>query len=325
MRFVQLSTVFSTLCFALLLACGGARAAYPERPVRLIVGQPAGDTTDLVARVTAPALAEFLGQPFVIDNHPGANGNLAAARAVKAKADGYTLLLVSTSFATNPSLYPALAQQPLRDFAGVSRVATVQNVLVVHASSHVKNLRDFIAAVRSSPGKLVFASGGNGSLSHLAAELLKVRAGPLNTLHVPYKSSAAALTELVGGHVDALFVTMPYAFAQVKNGRLRAVAVGSLKRAAGLPDVPTVDESGIRGYEAVLWNAIVAPAGTGYETVVRLGLAVNHASESALLRQKLAAMGAEPAAETPDQFVEYLRGELEKWTKVVKAGGVTVD
>jgi tripartite-type tricarboxylate transporter receptor subunit TctC len=322
---MRLQLAFSALCFALLSACGGACAAYPERPVRLIVGQPAGDTTDLVARVVAPVLGDFLGQPFVIDNHPGANGNLAAARAVKAKADGYTLLLVSTAFATSPSLYPALAQHPIRDFAGVSRLATVQNVLVVHSSSQVKNIGDFIAAVRSSPGKLVFASAGNGSLSHLAAELLKVRAGPLNTLHVPYKGSAAALTELVGGHVDALFITMPYAFAQVKTGRLRAVAVGSLKRSAGLPEVPTLDESGVPGFEAVLWNAIVAPAGAAYETRVRLGLAVNQASASPSLRQKLAAMGAEPAAETPDQFADYLRAEVEKWAKVVKAASVTVE
>jgi tripartite-type tricarboxylate transporter receptor subunit TctC len=293
--------------------------------VRLIVGQPAGDTTDLVARVVAPALGQVLGQPFVIDNHPGANGNLAAARVGKAKADGYTLLLASTAFAASPSLHPALAQHPIRDFAGVSRIATVQNVLVVHASSHVKNLRDFVAEVRSSPGKLVFASAGNGSLSHLAAELLKIRAGPLNTLHVPYKGSAAALTELVGGHVDALFITMPYAFPQVKNGRLRAVAVGSTRRAAALPEVPTLDESGVPGFEAVLWNAIVAPAGATYETRVRLGLAVTQASASPSLRQKLAAMGAEPAAETPDQFADYLRGEVEKWAKVVKAAGVTVE
>jgi tripartite-type tricarboxylate transporter receptor subunit TctC len=324
MRVMRPLVASSIVRAALLLACGGACAAYPDRPVRLIVSQPAGDTTDLVARVVGPALGGFLRQPFIVDNHPGANGNLAAARAAKAKADGYTLLLVSTSFATSPSLYPTLAQHPVRDFAGVSRIATVQNVLLVH-SSHVKTVRDFLAAVRASPGRLVFASSGNGSLSHLAAELMKITSGPLNTLHVPYKGFAPALTDLVGGHVDALFITMPYAYPQVKSGRLRALGVASLKRSSALADVPTLDESGVTGFEAVSWNAIVAPAGTSYDTLVRLNLAVNEAARSPAVRQKLVAMGAEPAADTPENFAEYLRGEVAKWAKVIKAASVTVD
>ncbi|MGZ5160930.1 MAG: Bug family tripartite tricarboxylate transporter substrate binding protein [Burkholderiales bacterium] len=282
------------------ITCGAARAAYPERPVRLIVGYPGGDTTDLIARVDAIGLADFFKQQFLVENHPGANGTLATARVAKAKPDGYTLLLVSSSFSTSPGLYPGLAYQPTRDFVPVSRVAYVHNVLVVGGSVGVKTLADFIAAVRSNPGKMIFASGGTGSASHLAAELL-------------------------GGHVDALFLTLPYAYAHVKSGRIRALAVASLKRAAQLPDVPTFDESGISGFEAAAWSAIAAPVATPYDTVVRLNLGVTNVAGSAAVKERLAGLGAEPLSETSDQFAAYLRTEVEKWSKVIKGASITLD
>jgi tripartite-type tricarboxylate transporter receptor subunit TctC len=310
---------------AWLAACVGAHAAFPDRPVRLIVGQPGGDTTDLVARVIAPALSDFLTQRVIIDNHAGANGNLATARVAKTHPDGYTVLLASASFAANPGLYRNLAHQPARDFAPISRVATVHNVLVVHASTHAKTLAQFLAAIRANPSRTSFASGGNGSMSHLAAELMKQRVGPLNTLHVPYKGSGPAMAELIGGHVDALFVTMPYAFPHVRSGRIRALAVASLQRAAALPEVPTFDESGVRGFEAVSWNALVAPAGTPYDTIVRLNLGVAYAAHAPVVKERLGALGAEAASESPDRFAEYLRAEIAKWAKVATAAGITLD
>jgi tripartite-type tricarboxylate transporter receptor subunit TctC len=307
------------------LACGPAHALYPDKPVRILVGYPGGDTTDLIGRVTVPALAEWFKQAFIVENHAGANGNLATARAAKAKPDGHTLLLVSSAFSTSPGLYPALPYHPLRDFVPISRIAYMHNVLVVGTSLGVKSLADFMAAVRATPGKLVFASGGTGSSSHLAAELLKLRAGPLNTLHVPYKGNGPALAELLGGHVDALFVTMPYAYPHVKSGRLRALAVASLKRAGALAEVPTVEESGIPGFEAAAWNALVAPAGTPYDTVVRLNLGLTQVVSMPIVKQRLGGMGAESLSDTPDQCAAYVRAEVEKWSKVIKAASITLE
>ncbi len=308
-----------------LLTCAGGHAAYPIKPIRMIVGQSPGDTTDLVARVIAPALAEFLQQPVSIENQAGVNGNIAAARVANARADGYTVLLVASSFSANANLYRNLSQQPERDFAPISRVAAVHNLLVLNASIHARTLAQFLAAIRENPGRTSLASGGTGSLSHLAAELMKQRAGPLNTLHVPYRGNGPALVELLGGHVDALFATMPYAYPHVRSGRLRALAVASLKRAAGLPEVPTFDESGVRGFEAVAWNALVAPAGTPYDTIVRLNLGVAHVAGSPVVRERLGALGAEVESDSPDQFAQYLRAEIAKWAEVIKAASVTLD
>jgi tripartite-type tricarboxylate transporter receptor subunit TctC len=305
------------------LVCGGTYAAFPEKPVRIVVGYPSGDTTDLIGRIIAPALGEFLGQPFIVENHPGANTNLASARVAKAKADGQTLLLATTAFAINSSLQSGLTYYPLRDFVPVSRVANVHNVLVVQMSSSTKTVAEFIASIRQNPAKTTFASGGPGSVSHLAAELMKLRAGPLNTLHVPYKGLAPALVELLGGHVHALFLTMPFAYPQIRSGRVRALAVAYTRRAALLPEVPTFLEAGITDVEAPVWSAIVAPAGTPYDTLVRLNLAATNVAGSAVVKDRLAAVGAEAMSDTPDQFSAYLRSEVEKWAKVVKAAGIT--
>lgn len=311
---------------ASVLPCAGAAAdGYPEKAVRAVVGNTAGDTTDLVARVAASALGEVFRQTVIVDGRPGANGNVAAARVAKATPDGYTVLVVSSSFASNASLYPNLAHQPLRDFAPVGRLANVHQLLVVNGSVGVRTVAEFIAKVRANPAKIVIASAGTGSASHLAAELMKVRAGPLNTLHVPYKGSGPALVEVLGGHVEALFVTMPYAYPHVRSGRIRALAVASLKRAVPLPQVPTFDESGMAGFEAIAWNAIVVPAGTPYDTIVRLNLGMTKVASSPAYRDKLAALGAEAAASTPEQLADYLRTEVAKWAQVVKAAGVVLE
>ena len=313
-------------CIALaFVLCNPAAATFPEKPVRLLVGYPGGDTADLIARIATPALAQSFKQPLIIENHPGANGNLAAARAAKARPDGYTLLFATAAFATSASLYSTLPYQPLRDFVPVARVANVHNVLVVQNSLGLKTLSAFIASVRASPGATAFASAGNGSLSHLASELMKLRVGPLNTLHVPYKGIVPALADLLGGHVHALFVQVPYAYPHVRSGRIRALAVASPKRASLLPEVPTFDESGIAGFEAVAWNGVVAPAGTPYDNLVRFDLALANALNSASVKARLAALGAEPVGDTPDQFSTYLRSEVEKWAKVIKSAGISAD
>lgn len=321
MRRKRFALIFALGC----VVCGPGYSAYPEKPVRIVVGYPGGDTTDLVARVVALALAAFFKQPFVIENQPGFNGNLATAKAAKAKPDGHTLLLVSSSFSSNASLYPELAWHPLRDFIAVSRLADVHSVLVVLPAVGANTLADFLSTVRANPGKLLFASGGTGSPSHLAAELMKVRAGPLNTLHVPYKGNGPAIAHLLGGHVNALFATMPYAHPQVRSGRVRALAVASPRRAELLPEVPTFEESGVPGVEAPAWNAIVAPMGTPYDTMVRLNLGVMKVASSALVKERFAHLGAEAVSDTPDQFGAYLRAEVEKWAKLVKAAGIVAN
>ena len=249
-------------CVALLPAICSAQPNYPAKTVRMIVGFPPGGSTDIMARLISPGLSEAFRQQFVIDNRPGANSNLAAELAAKAAADGYTLLVVSASFSTNVSLYPRMAYDPLRDFAPVTRIAAVNNVLVVHPSVPARTVKEFVALAKARPGEIVFASSGAGSTSHLAAELLKMSVGGLDTIHVPYKGVAPALVDLMGGQIHALVSTMPSAVPHIQSGRLRALAVASLKRAAAVPNVPTFQESGFPGFEASAWNAVLAPAGT---------------------------------------------------------------
>jgi tripartite-type tricarboxylate transporter receptor subunit TctC len=311
----------SLLAAAVALAHGPAARAYPDKPVRLVIGYPAGDTTDLAARVVAAALADFFNQKFIVEDHAGSNGTLAMTRVGKADHDGHTLLVAPSTLAAVPGLYPGFAYQPLRNFVPIARFAYVHNVLVVGGNaSRATTLRAFLDIVRSSPSKIIFASAGSGSPSHLAAELMKLRLGPLNTLHVPYKGSAPAITDLMGARVDALFATLPYAYGPVKSGRVRAIAVASAARAAQLPDVPTFGEAGLRVVEAGVWQAMLAPLGTPYDTIVRLGLGLSAAQ--AATRQRLYAMGAEPLADSPDRFQVFLRSEIEKWTAVVKAAGI---
>jgi tripartite-type tricarboxylate transporter receptor subunit TctC len=252
----------------------------------------------------------------------GNNGNVAALLVAKSRADGYTLLFATPALATNAGIYAGLAYHPLRDFVAVARVANVHELLVVPTAKRVRTLADFIAYVRSNPARTVLASIGTASYSHLAAELFKQRAGPLNTLHVPYKESAPALIDLLAGEVDALFATMPRVYGHVKSGRVRALAIASLKRAQALPNVPTFDESGVPGFEAVVWNAVVAPAGTPSDTVVRLNLGIAHAVADPATREKLIALGAEPVTDTPEQFTKYLRAEVEKWAAVAQRAGI---
>ena len=291
----------------------------------MIVGFPAGGSTDIMARLISPGLIETFHQQFVIDNRPGANSNIAAELAAKTPADGYTLLAVSASFSTNVSLYPRQAYDPVRDFAPVSRIATVHNVLVVHPALPVKTVQEFVALAKARPGEIVFASSGAGSTSHLAAELLKMSVGGLNTIHVPYKGVAPALVDLVGGQIHALVSTMPSAVPHIQSGRLRALAVASVKRAAAVPNVPTFQESGFPGFEASAWNAVLVPAGTPLDVINRLNRTIAKIVHSPDVSEKLAAQGAEPIGDTPAEFGAYLRAEVTKWAKVVQVSGAKID
>jgi len=322
----MLTRILSAVLAGMTLApMAQAQSPYPSRAVRMLVGFPPGGSTDIMARLIAPGLAEAFRQQFVIDNRPGANSNIAAELAAKAPADGHTLLVVSASFSTNVSLYPKMGYDPLRDFAPVSRIAAVHNILVVHPSVPARTVKELVALARARPGQLVFASSGSGSTSHLAAELLKTAAGGLDTIHVPYKGVAPVLVDLVAGNVHALVSTMPSATPHVKSGRLRALAVASLKRAANFPEMPTFAESGYPGFEASAWNAVLAPVRTPAEIVETLSTAIGRIVQQPDVREKLGAQGAEPVGDTPEQFGAYLRAEVAKWAKVVKASGAKLD
>ncbi|HKA40767.1 MAG TPA: tripartite tricarboxylate transporter substrate binding protein [Burkholderiales bacterium] len=305
--------------------CALAQPAYPPRPVRLLVGFPPGGGTDFIARLIAPGLSDFFQQQFIVDNRPGAAGNIAAELAAGSPKDGCTLLVVSAAFSSNVSLYARAGYEPLRDFAAITRIASIHNVFVVHPSTPAKSIKELVALAKARPAELRFGSAGNGSVSHLAIELLKATVGGLNVLHVPYRGMAPAVIDLVGGEVHALVATLPVSVPHIRSGRLRALAVAGLKRAGPLPEIPTVDEDAFPGYEAAAWNAVLAPAGTSYDIVTRLNLAIIKVSQSREVRERLETLGADLVGDTPDQFTAYLRAEIAKWAKVVKKTGAKVE
>jgi len=302
-----------------------AQSTYPPRPVRMLVGFAPGGTTDIVARLLAPELSEAFDRQFYVENRPGATGNIASDLAAKSAPDGTTLLVVSASFASNVSLYSRVGYDPVRDFAPITRVASVHNVLVVHRALPVRSVRELVALAKRYPGEMSFASPGHGSTPHLAFELLKTMAGPLNVLHVPYRGNAPAVLELLGGRVHALVTTLPPAISHIRGGRLRALAVASLKRARMLPEVPTFEEAGYPGFEAAAWNAVLSPAGTPYDVVTRLHLAIAQIARSRSFATRLENLGAEVIADTPDEFAAYLRAEIRKWANVVERTGARID
>jgi tripartite-type tricarboxylate transporter receptor subunit TctC len=317
--------MLALLAGAQALAQAVAQPTYPPRPVRILVGFPPGGGTDIIARLLAPGLSEFFRQQFIVDNRPGAAGNIAAELVATAPKDGCTLLLVAAAFASNVSLYARVPYDPLRDFAPITRVSATHNVFVVHPSVPVKSMKGLIALAQARPATLVFASAGNGSVSHLAVELLKTTVGGLNVLHVPYRGNGPAVLDLMAGEVHALVATLPASAPHIRSGRLRALAVAGLRRAGPLPEVPTMEQAGFPGYEAAAWNAVLAPAGTAYDVVTRLNLAIVKVAQSREVKERLVALGADVIGDTPDQFTAYLRGEIAKWAKVVKESGAKVD
>jgi tripartite-type tricarboxylate transporter receptor subunit TctC len=307
------------------IALGAFAQSYPSRPIRLVVPFPAGGTTDILAREAAQKLTEALGQAVVVDNRPGAAGNIGSDLVAKSAPDGYTLLMGTVgTHAINPSLYSKMPYDHVKDFAPVVLVAGVPNVLVVNPTLPVNSVADLIKLAKDKPGQINFASSGSGTSIHLSGELFKTMAG-VDMTHVPYKGSSPALTDLIGGQVQIMFDNLPSALPQIKGGRLRAIAVTSLKRAPVLPDIPTINESGLPGFEASSWFGVLAPAGTPAAIVARINTEVNKWLQSADAREKLLGQGAEAAGGSPEQFANHIRAESAKWAKVVKASGAKVD
>ena len=302
-----------------------AQSAYPTKPIRIVVPFPAGGTTDILARAVAQRLTESFGQSVVVDNRPGAGGTIGAELVAKSAPDGYTMLMGTVgTHAINASLYAKMPYDHVRDFAPVVLVAGVPNVLVVNPAVPASNVQELIAYIKANPGKVNFASSGSGTSIHLSGELFKTMTG-LAMTHVPYKGSAPALADLLGGQVQLMFDNLPSALPQIKAGRLRALGVTSAQRAPALPDVPTIAESGLPGYEASSWFGLLAPAGTPQDVVAKVNGEVARWLASPEAKEKLLSQGANAAGGTPEDFVRHIAAETAKWQQVVKASGAKVD
>jgi len=318
----------AVVCVLLALAPQNvsAQGTYPNRQITIVVGFSAGGSTDIVARLLAEEMRKSWGQPVVIDNRPGAGGNIGANLVAKAKPDGYTLLMGSVGpLAINASLYPTMPYDNLKDFTPISLVVHVPNMLVVNPKAMpVQSFPEFVALVRANPGKYFFASTGTGTSSHLSGELLKTM-GSVQATHVPYKGAVALNDLLSGEQVHFMFATIPSVIEFVRAGRLRALAVTSATRSAAVPDLPTVAESGFPEFEASSWFGLLGPAELPREIVLKLRAEVVRSLQIPEIRSKLVAQGADPVASTPEEFADYMRSETVKWAKVVKASGAKAD
>ena len=309
-----------------------AQGAWPTKPVRVVVPFAAGGTTDILARAIAPELQRAFGQPFVVDNKPGAGGNSGAAEVAKAPPDGYTLLMGTVgTHAINPALYPKMPYDHVKDFVPITLVAGVPNVLVMNPASaqkyKVETVVDLIRAARLNPGRLNVASSGNGTSIHLSAELFKSFTGTF-MLHLPYRGSGPALIDLIAGNVDLMFDNLPSALPHIKAGKLKALAVTSGQRSSALPEVPTVAEAGgsmLRNYEASSWFGLLAPAGTPADIVGRVQQEVAKSLAQPAIKERLQSQGAIPSGNTPAEFAKLIDAETRKWAQVVKASGAKID
>ena len=327
---IQRRTLLSAA--ALLPLAARAQPAWPTKPVRIVVPFAAGGTTDILARALAPELQRAFGQPFVVDNKPGAGGNSGAAEVAKSAPDGHTLLMGTVgTHAINVALYPKLPYDPARDFVPVTLVAGVPNVLVMNPAAAQKyginSVADLIQALKAHPGQLNMASSGNGTSIHLSGELFKSLTGTY-MVHIPYRGSGPALMDLMGGTMDLMFDNLPSALPHIKAGKLKALAVTSATRSAALPEVPTIAEAGgpaLKGYEARSWFGLLAPAGTPMEVVNRLQQETARALATPALKERLLSQGATPGGISPAEFARFIEAETKKWAQVVKASGAKVD
>jgi tripartite-type tricarboxylate transporter receptor subunit TctC len=310
-----------------LVACACAHAqSYPSRPVKMIVGFPPGGGTDVVARIIAPGLSENLGQPVLIENRPGATGTVAAAMVAKSPADGYTIMMGHVSVnAIAPSLFPNLQYDVLKDFAPVTLAASVPHFVVVHPSLPVHSIRELIAYAKERPGKLSFPSAGNGSTPHLAGEIFKVMAG-VDLVHVPYKGTGQSVADLLAGQHQVGFDTAPASAGYVRSGKMRVLAVSSAKRLPEYPDVPTVAEAGVPGYEVITWYGVFAPGGTSAAIVGRLHAGIAKAMEAPNTRLRLAEAGGDGSVtRTPEDFAAIVRADTARYAKIIKDAGLKLD
>jgi tripartite-type tricarboxylate transporter receptor subunit TctC len=317
--------IHTALLLAMLAALGTAHAqTYPSKPIRLVVGFTPGGGVDINARLLAPKLTEYLGQQVIVENRPGAGTNIANEFVAKSAPDGYTLLINTAAVAINMSLYKKVPFDTLRDFAAVSVFSMSPNILVVHASVPVKNVKELIALARSKPGALNFSSAGSGTTQHLSGELFKVRT-KTNIVHIPFKGSAPSMTALISGEVDLSYANIPAIHSHVKSGRLRPIANLGPRRSDQLPDVPTMKEAGVSGVEVVVWYGVLAPSKTPRDVINTLSGAIIKATRAPDIKQRLLDQGAEPLGNTPEEFSKLLREEVEKWAEVVKVSGAKVD
>jgi tripartite-type tricarboxylate transporter receptor subunit TctC len=298
-----------------------AQPAYPSKPVRIIVGQAPGGATDVVARGVSVRLSEALGQSVVVDNRTGAAGSIGANLVAKSPPDGYTLLAVSSSFSINPSLYDKLPFDPQRDLAPVILLAEAPFLVLVHPSLPVRSIKELVALARAKPDALNFASGGIGSSGQLAGELFK-HAAQITMVHVPEKGAGPALTDTIAGQVQLTFASMISSLPHVRSGRLRALAVTGLKRSPAVPDLPTVEQAGVKPYSTTSWYGVLAPAGTPAAIIGKLNADMQKVVTQGEVRQRLSADGAEPAGGSPEDFQRHLAAEITKWQRVVKAAGI---
>ncbi len=321
MKLVTLCLMGSLVSVAPLAALA---QAYPAKPVRLVLGFPPGSAVDVVGRIFAAKLGEAVRQTVVVENRPGAGSNIAAEAVVRAPADGYTLFMGSIANTINASLYKSLPFDFGRDLAAISGIASLPNLLVVHPSMPVHSVRELIATAKARPNDILFGSSGNGTSPHLSAVLFGSMAG-VKIVHVPYKGSPEAVTDLVAGRTQMMFAPASTALPFVKSGKLRALATSTAKRAAIMPDLPTVDEAGVKGFETSLWFALYAPTATPGDIIGRLNGAAAQALNDADLKQKFAAQGIDPFGGTVAQTAEFTRSELAKWAKVVRESGARLD
>ena len=306
-------------------AAAPAQTAYPNKAVRIVIPFAPGGVPDIIARLVAPKMTDTMGQPFVVDNRPGAGGTLAAAHVAKSDPDGYTLFMTTVSTqAIAPNLMANLPYDAVADFASISHIANVPLVLVVTPTLPATNLKEFIALLKANPGKYDFASSGAGAPLHLAGELFKAMS-KTDIQHVAYKGSAPALTDVIGGRVAMVFDAVPPALGHIQSGRLRALGVGTKERSAMLPDVPTIDEAGLPGYEAYTWGAFFAPAKTPKQVVDRLHAEVTKALAQPDVKQRLTELGYQIVGSTPDQLDRHVRAEKDKWGKLIREVGIKAD
>jgi len=310
-----------------LLLCaampGGALAQpFPTKPIRIIVAYTPAGATDILARAVGQKMSETFGQPVIVDNRPGANGNIGTDVAAKATPDGHTLLMVTAgTHGINPSLYRKLPWDAVKDFAPVSLVAMVPNIMVVNNSVPVKSVKEFIAHLKANPNKFNYGSPGNGSTAHLSQELFKTMTGT-SMQHIPYKGSAGVMADVIGGQIIVTIDNMPVYLPQVKAGKLRALAVSAAKRSPAMPDLPTIAEAGVPGYNSSAWFGLVAPAGTPKPVVDKLSAETQRILKLPDVNERLSALGAEPVGDRPEQFATHIKSEIAKWAKVIKDANV---
>lgn len=314
---------------ALLSAGAGTLSAqaqsYPSKPIRFVVGFTAGGASDITARIVGQKLSEHFGQPVIIDNRAGASGTIAASIVAKAPPDGYTLLSGATSIlAINPGLFDKLDYDSLRDFAPVSQTVLMPQLLVVHPAVKATTLKELLALAKARPGELNYSSSGTGSSSHLAMELLKYMAG-INVVHVPFKGSGQAMPNLLAGQIQLVIDPIPTSLPHVKTGRLRAIAISTVKRSPAIPEVPTIAEAGVPGYDSSLWYGVLLPARTPPAIVAKLSETVNAILRERDVVERFAGLGADPLGSSPAEFGKYIRDEFGKWGKVIKAVGIRAE